>query len=885
MANIALSLHEGGRTGAPDRQGAGRTLQAVPPWQQQFIGREELVEGARQALLSSAGAGVLLAGAAGAGKTTMARHLVETYFGHACVVQVRGSAATAAVPFGALGFLLAGVAGTELDHPVVALQEASRVLVEQAAGRKLLIVVENAHELDAMSATVLTQLARARMAKLIVCVAGFSGVAGQFARLWSGGELLRLDLENFTRGESARFIESLVGGPVSRAASDALWELTAGNPLFLRLLVLEQRRAGSLVQREGVWVLAGRMVHSGEIVDVVRSWLEAFTPRQRTVLELLAFAAELPLELLQDRGDAAALDELQELDAVEVCLSRPATVRLRQPLVAAVLRQMVQPGRSLELLTSVAGDSRLEALPPSAAVRLATWRLDCGQRLDRQEALAAAALANRLQDRTAALRFVRCVPDGGRDPECVLEEARALNALGDSLAAIQAIERVPLRPSTAGLVRTRLMLEHHRALRAMAESAAAADGLLHTLRESVRCPAAGTAAADLQAMGREVALAEAEQAAFSGRFAQLPAGLGDVFADRSLEPAERLGAGALLGAAHALTGRTAEAAAVAGQLESALAELQLLPVELGKLRGDLFLIYLAAGLWSRCAALLDDEVILFGAGSGISGELASGLLDTVCGRAEKARPALESAIAQLAVADPSGVLPLGLAAAAYACALNGDQARARGYLQTYTSTRQTGPWAVRAGSDYFRIAAEARMGRRGEAVAELNERAGHAAAGGLDGMVPLYLAEAARLGDLASAQRLAECAAGGRTLPAAAVLLELCELARNEGNNLFAHELADVVVRMASDEAGKRQARLVQRQVFRKLDSYRSTRRRIEELGDFERSLALAAGRGRTSAAMAKELHLSPRTVDWHLGKIYSRLQVSGRAELREVLN
>jgi DNA-binding NarL/FixJ family response regulator len=117
------------------------------------------------------------------------------------------------------------------------------------------------------------------------------------------------------------------------------------------------------------------------------------------------------------------------------------------------------------------------------------------------------------------------------------------------------------------------------------------------------------------------------------------------------------------------------------------------------------------------------------------------------------------------------------------------------------------------------------------------------------------------------------------------VLLQLCDLARNEGNELFAYELAETVVRMAPDDACRRRAKLLQRQAFRKLDRYRSTRRRIEELGDFERNLALAAGQGRTSSSLAKELHLSPRTVDWHLGRIYSRLQVSGRAELREVLS
>ncbi|MFD1212073.1 AAA family ATPase [Arthrobacter sp. GCM10027362] len=868
----------------------------MQPWPGQFIGREDLVEGACQALQSAAGAGILLVGAAGVGKTTMAQHIVEQHFGNACVVQVRGSAATARLPFGALGFLLSEAAGDVQDHPVMVLQEASRLLVERAAGRKLLIVVDNAQDLDSMTATVLTQLARARMAKLMISVTGFSGVAAQFARMWSGGELLRLDLGNFSREESARFVEALLSGRVSRAAVSGLWELTAGNPRFLRLLALEQRSAGTLVQRDGVWVLAGRVVHSGAVVDVVRSWLGAFTPRQRSVLELLAFAAELPLKLLQDRGEADVLDELQDLDVLDVSAARPAMVGLKHPLVAAVLRQLVQPGRRLELWRSVAGDIRPAELPPPAALQFAGWGLDSTGILDRQGALDAARLANRLQDRTAALRFVRCVPGSSRDPEFVLEEARALGALGDPLAAVQAVERV--LPGAGTLTWARLQLERHRALRAGPGSAAAAGGVLQELGRLLQGPPAGTSAEDLRTMRRELVLAEAEDAAFAGRFAQLPPQAAEAFADRSLDLPEWLRFGSLLAAACSLTGRAAEAVEIAEQLEAGLSAPGLVPAEREQVRGDVFAVYLALGMWGRCADMLDGRMRLFGAAPGVAEELAAGLLHILCGRDGQGLEALEGAIAQLRVADPSGVLPLGLAAAAYACVLGGDQARARQYLQAHAQARQTGPWQVRAGSDYFRIAAEARLGRRTEAVAELNGRAAQAAARGLASAVPLYLGTAARLGDLPSARRLAECTetadwplarmfhllAAGRVQGKAGLLLQACELARREGNDLLAYELAESAGQMPSDESDRRRARTFQREAFRKLDRYRGTRRRIEELSDFERNLALAAGQGRSSTSLAKELHLSPRTVDWHLGKIYSRLQVSGRAELREVL-
>ena len=41
---------------------------------------------------------------------------------------------------------------------------------------------------------------------------------------------------------------------------------------------------------------------------------------------------------------------------------------------------------------------------------------------------------------------------------------------------------------------------------------------------------------------------------------------------------------------------------------------------------------------------------------------------------------------------------------------------------------------------------------------------------------------------------------------------------------------------------------------------------------------------GRTSAEMGADLHLSARTVEWHLGRVYRRLHVANRRELREVV-
>jgi len=51
-----------------------------------------------------------------------------------------------------------------------------------------------------------------------------------------------------------------------------------------------------------------------------------------------------------------------------------------------------------------------------------------------------------------------------------------------------------------------------------------------------------------------------------------------------------------------------------------------------------------------------------------------------------------------------------------------------------------------------------------------------------------------------------------------------------------------------------------------------------------EAQIARLAGNGLTNPEIGAELFLSPRTVEWHLHKVYTKLEVSSRNELRGAL-
>jgi DNA-binding CsgD family transcriptional regulator len=56
------------------------------------------------------------------------------------------------------------------------------------------------------------------------------------------------------------------------------------------------------------------------------------------------------------------------------------------------------------------------------------------------------------------------------------------------------------------------------------------------------------------------------------------------------------------------------------------------------------------------------------------------------------------------------------------------------------------------------------------------------------------------------------------------------------------------------------------------------------ELTAQEVQIAVLAAEGRTNSEIGAQLFISSRTVEWHLGKIFAKLAISSRRELRHAL-
>lgn len=372
-----------------------------------LVGRGEELESIRQARRAKPPRAVVLGGGQGVGRSRVAAEaLAEAQAERWAVDRVDGAAATAAVPFGAVAHLAPPEAARSGD-PLRLLLSITDQLTQRAARRPLMLLVDDGHDLDSASLALLRRLAATPNLFLLVTVRSDASVPTPIVGLWKDGDAHRIELGALNRDETYRLVADALGGDVETATLRWLWNHSLGNPLFLRELVLAEPGVGWRRSDDGMWTCSPRERLVGRrLAEVVRSRLGELDDEQRAVLETLTISGPLPLDQL------SALVPLPAVTAVAargLAVARPdGVVSLAHPLYGIMLQDAFTPLRAralrrqlLDLLEST-GDPR-----PGDVVRMAALRLEEGGDVDTHQLVLAAhlvvaayplALAERLGD-------------------------------------------------------------------------------------------------------------------------------------------------------------------------------------------------------------------------------------------------------------------------------------------------------------------------------------------------------------------------------------------------------------------------------------------------------------------------------------------------------
>ncbi|GID96000.1 LuxR C-terminal-related transcriptional regulator [Amorphoplanes digitatis] len=854
----------------------------------EFVGRADELARLTSAVTIDSDRGLILSGAAGIGKSRLLQQAVsmlpaEQYSVHRASANI----ASSGLPFGGLAQILPPDVPAGLSSAGM-LRWAVDGLHAAAGDRPIVLAIDDAHLLDPPSAA-LTHLLVREGATLLGALRIAEPVPTPISALWTEGLLSHAELAPLTDEESRELLIALVGGPVEGGSAQRLARLGGGNPLLLRELVLAAVGGGELIRTYGFWRWTGRLTLAPSLADLVDARLGGLTAGVRDVLELVSFGEPLGLALLLRGAEPRDVEAAEERGLIRVVAEeRRRDVRLAHPLYGEVVRRRCPVTRSRRLLAGLAdlvegtGARRRDDL-----LRVAVWRLDSGTAQDATLLLDAARQAFDRFDIGLALRLAEAAYDAGGgfpaaellaavllfadQPEEALtvldgtpdDNARALTSraaveflgLGRTDAVDTLAGAKPDEPAEAARVRAleaflRLQLDELAAARALAR------GVLDE-------PAAGTAT---RALARCVLAFLAAAGGDPGGSAELIAAVvADTAAWRRETPAVQyalqMAEGTMVSVSMDLTAidriLAAEFArlAQAGGFGFGSGWVSLLQARAALLRGRT-----DEALWATeqaCAALAPARV--YDGGAHFARANVAALLGQVT-----------LAVDALAVAESAAGGAVGL---------------------FYPWWEQARAWTL------------ACRGELAPAVQVLRGSAARARADGFHGHELLALYDLVRLGrpDLA-ADRMA--ALGGTVGGAAAPLLirharacadeapeDLFAVAREFavlGYQLFAAEAAAGAVRIFRQARDPRAlaASTLMADVLGRCGTMRTPALLAIQpaLTVRERQVAELAAEGVRSREIADRLYLSPRTVENHLQRVYTKLGVNGRVELAPAL-
>ncbi|NOJ60768.1 LuxR C-terminal-related transcriptional regulator [Arthrobacter sp. 260] len=881
-----------------------------------LVGRSADIDLITASILDPLVNGAWVCGPAGIGKSTVAAQVLTRLEGAVVPMAVHADSSLSRVPYGALAPLLLDSVPADLESRLAVLRLIRAALnsVSSEAGLPVLVTVHSAHHLDQESSHLLGQLALAREIRLLVLTRSLGNAPEELYSLCRDGLLTRCELAALSREQVGVLSRSELGGIVSSNATSFLTDWSQGNPSIIRALISHLRSTGSLVERNGVWLLVAAPKSAGdELVGRVKALLLGCSPATRGAIEMVALLGGIPTTAARHLLDAAAMEQGLAVNLLAYSGghgSRRSRVTVEPRVYGEVIRHLVPPGRRVEILRTLRGSSHgREVLAAAGASTSVGWAMDLGYGIPDQELLAAAQQANNGFAPRQAQRFSAAVTAPEFATAARVESARSFLDLADTDAAAAEIRGLIDEAADLGTLAVAAVTEAQITLQ---QGGNAQDLLAIADRWATRgqCLNAAPNRADAPSIpGPPVewgaVILRHVAHCLGGEYDIAIKGLRDVVSDSVPSTSVGLVSRMLLGEALGATGKTAEA----NDLTLAAVQTTGEGKDLARhyrtavtRRGVLLVQAMDEPGFARLRESFDESAPPALQHFGGNLMTLQGVMDFRCGRIDASCDLLAAGIEELRRHDPEMLLPLALGTAAFASRLVGHDERALGYLQDFRALPYRGFPPQRLVAEAYISAAQSWPAVMTQHVAAIEAAAVDAQVRGLvyaeaEILELLFLLEgpvsAGRLQELANElgasnsdtiriiARVADStdpaqlvAAGERALASGRHLLAAECLARGAaGYGRRGEERAQRTVlqqlRGLIPELGRVRTRAITDQALTRVAL---TRR--------EQEIARLAAEGASSQEIATHFTVSRRTVEGHLYRIYLKLGIGGRDDL-----
>lgn len=169
--------------------------------------------------------GVLLAGAAGVGKTRLAREALAAAAVRGTRIHwVSATAAAATIPMGCFAHVLRDVRGPV--DPMTLLGRTAAALLGDVGRAGAVLAVDDAHLVDDVSATLVHQLVAGGAMPVVLTLRSGEPAPDAITALWKDGHLDRLEVQPLARTDVAALVAAVLSGAVDSRSAERFREST-----------------------------------------------------------------------------------------------------------------------------------------------------------------------------------------------------------------------------------------------------------------------------------------------------------------------------------------------------------------------------------------------------------------------------------------------------------------------------------------------------------------------------------------------------------------------------------------------------------------------------------------------------------------------------------